>query len=109
MILPSTVPPVEEIAQLIAEAFHPRRIVLFGSRARGTARPDSDIDLMVELETAARPVDRAFAVRRLFGLRYWSMDVVVYTPEEVVRLRAVPGSLMSTIDAEGRILYECAA
>jgi predicted nucleotidyltransferase len=101
-----TMPTVTEIARQIAETFHPRRIVLFGSRARGTARPDSDVDLMVEMETSARPVERARAVRRLFGLRRWSMDVVVYTPAEAKRLRGIPGSLMSVIDSEGQTLYE---
>ena len=38
---------VEEIAKKIVEVFHPTQIVLFGSRARGEARPDSDVDLLV--------------------------------------------------------------
>ena len=42
-------PPIEEIARKIVEAFRPRRIVMFGSRARGDSRPDSDLDLMVEM------------------------------------------------------------
>jgi predicted nucleotidyltransferase len=102
-------PPIEEIAQRIAEAFHPWRIVLFGSRARGDSRPDSDVDLMIEMDTTASPIDRAIAVRTLFGLRTWSLDVVVYTPQEVERLRHVNGTLASVIDAEGRVVYERAA
>jgi len=34
------------------------------------------------------------------------MDVVVYTPEEVKRLRSVHGTLLSVIEAEGKVLYE---
>jgi len=42
----------------------------------------------------------------IFGLRPWSLDVVVYTPEEVERLRGIHGTLLSVIEAEGRLLYE---
>ncbi len=51
-------PPVEEIVRKIAEAFGSRRIVMFGSRARGDTGPDSDLDLMVEMETHERPAQR---------------------------------------------------
>lgn len=52
-------PPIEEIVRKIAEAFRPRRIVMFGSRARGDTRPDSDLDLTVEMETDDPPAQRA--------------------------------------------------
>lgn len=37
------------------QAHHIRRLSLFGSRLKGTARPDSDIDLLVEFEAAHTP------------------------------------------------------
>lgn len=101
--------PLAEITQRIVEAFHPRRIVLFGSYARGDAHRDSDIDLMIEMETAARPIDRVRAVHNLFRTRTWAMDVFVYTPEELRALRGVTGTIASIIDAEGRVIYERAA
>jgi predicted nucleotidyltransferase len=97
---------IREIAQRIAERFHPRRIILFGSYARGDASGGSDVDLFVEMETPRRPPDRSIEVSAIFGLRSWPLDVVVYTPEEVERLRHVTGSLMARIEAEGRVLYE---
>ncbi|MBM4047306.1 MAG: nucleotidyltransferase domain-containing protein, partial [Planctomycetes bacterium] len=36
---------IRDIVQKIVAAFHPRRIILFGSRARGEQRADSDVDL----------------------------------------------------------------
>ena len=97
---------VRDITQRIVEHLRPRRVVLFGSHARGEADPDSDLDLFVEMETDRRPPERAAEVAALFGLRRWSLDVVVYTPEEVRRLRDVPGTLLSLIEAEGQMLYE---
>ena len=97
---------LDEVTRKIVERFDPKRIVLFGSRARGEARSDSDLDLFVEMETDRRPPERAVEVASIFGLRTWPLDVVVYTPAEVERLRNVRGTLLSVIEAEGRLLYE---
>jgi predicted nucleotidyltransferase len=99
-------PPVDEIVARIVEAFHPRRIVVFGSRARGGAGPDSDLDLLVEMESDEPPRDRIRAVDALFARRRWSMDLLVYTPEEVRRFKDVVGTILYTIEREGRVLYE---
>ena len=79
--------------------------VVFGSRANGTAGPDSDIDLMVEMTTDLKPLDRTRAIDALFGIRDWAMDVVVYTPEEVERREDCVGTLLYTIAREGNVLY----
>ena len=97
---------LDYITTTIVNRFHPERIVLFGSHARGEARPDSDIDLFVEMESRATPPERAIAISEAFGLRKWALDLVVYTPEEVQRLKNVRGTLLSVIEKEGRVLYE---
>ena len=97
---------LEEIAAKIVERFQPVRVVLFGSHARGEAGANSDVDLFVEMETEQRPPERAIEVSAIFGLRPWPLDVVVYTPSEVARLRGVRGTLLSIIEEEGELLYE---
>jgi predicted nucleotidyltransferase len=99
-------PPVQEIVERIVAELHPRRVVLFGSRARGTPEPHSDLDLMVEMETPLRPPERTMPVDRLFGLRDWAMDVVVYTPEELQRAKDTVGTPAYTVVREGQTLYE---
>ncbi len=94
------------ITRTIVERFNPRRILLFGSHARGNAGPDSDVDLFVEMETDRRPPERIIEISSLFGLRTWGLDLLVYTPAEVARMRQLPGSFLSTIEAEGKILHE---
>lgn len=97
---------ITEAVSEIAEAFHPQRIVMFGSYARGDQDYDSDIDLFVEMETSLSPPERAIAVASIFGLRPWSMDLIVYTPQEVERLQGIQGTLLSQIEREGIVLYE---
>jgi predicted nucleotidyltransferase len=97
---------LEEITRTIVKRFNPVRVVLFGSHARGQETEESDLDLFVEMETDLRPPERAIQVSAVFGLRSWPMDVVVYTPSEVERLKKVRGTLLSTIEAEGEVLYE---
>ena len=97
---------LEQVTRTIFERFHPKRIVLFGSHARGDAGSDSDLDLFIEMQTSRRPPERAIEVSAVFGLRPWPLDVVVYTPKEVQRLRGVNGTLLSVIEKEGKVLYE---
>ena len=69
---------IDHVTRSIVEHFHPERIILFGSQARGDARRDSDLDLCVLMETSERPVKRSIKVASIFPGRYWPMDIVVY-------------------------------
>ncbi len=97
---------LSDITQKIVDRFHPRRIILFGSQARGEGEAHSDLDIFIEMESTVTPPERAVEVSSIFGLRPWSMDLVVYTPSEVENLRGVNGTLLSLIEAEGKLLYE---
>jgi uncharacterized protein (DUF433 family)/predicted nucleotidyltransferase len=99
-------PPIEEITDRIVAEFAPERVILFGSRARGDARADSDVDLFVEMATNLPPAERIRAVDRLFRPRSWPMDVVVLTPEEAAASRASRNSLVRVAEREGKVVYE---
>jgi len=98
-------PPVDTIVNTLREALHPERIVLFGSRAHGTARDDSDVDLLIELETDLDQAERMRTVSRLFPDRRWSLDALVYTPTEMAAERRSPASVVAAIERGGRVLY----
>jgi predicted nucleotidyltransferase len=93
------------ITDTIVEHFHPRRIILFGSRARGDARPDSDVDLLVEMETDKNFGQRVVDLDLLFADRRWSMDLIVLTPDELIREQEFLGGVVRTAMREGKVLY----
>ena len=84
---PGAPQPAERIADvvtMIAEAFAPERIVLFGSHAYGTPTKDSDLDLMVVMETPGRPVEKAVRIRQAVGRRHrFPMDILVHRPDQI--------------------------
>lgn len=96
---------IREVADRIVAAFKPHRILLFGSHARGDSAPDSDLDIMVEMETDLEFYERIRMVASLFGLRRWPLDVLVYTPAEVTEMKDVNGTMVNLIEREGKLLY----
>jgi len=100
----------DEILRLATERlvreFHPERIILFGSHARGTADARSDVDLLVvcPIQGSRRALMVAMD-RALRGLGF-ARDVIVLTPEEFESDRQIPGTVARPAWREGRILYE---
>lgn len=97
---------LDDVVRRVVAAFHPKRIVIFGSVARNEAGPDSDLDLFVEMDSDLRPIDRSVEVRRVLLDVQIPMDVFVYTPAEVETHRGRLGNLLSYVEAEGRVIYE---
>lgn len=90
----------------IIRQFDPVRIILFGSRARGEARPDSDVDLLVVLPEA--PDRRQAAVAIMSSLRDLpvSKDIVVSTLAHLAQYGQVNGLVYKAALGEGQIIYE---
>ena len=99
---------IDHVVPTIVERFHPDRIILFGSRARGDHRPDSDLDLFIEMnvDPSVPPRERARRIRESFVPYPCAMDLIVYTPEESAYWREAAASLPAMVYREGKILYE---
>ena len=100
---------IAEMVRRIVERFHPERIILFGSHARGTAGPHSDVDLLVVMEPQGSKRRRAVEIHGLLAGMGVPKDVIVVTPEEFEAYRDAPGTVIRTAWQEGKILHDHAA
>jgi uncharacterized protein len=98
-------PVLDQLIEAIVEAAHPIEIVLFGSAARGEARADSDIDLLIVMPEGTHRRHTAERLYRALARFAISVDLVVATPGDLERYRHTPGLIYKTIAQEGRSLY----
>src|SRR3990167_4803431 len=75
--------PLRTMIERIVQQFDPVRIILFGSRARGAGRPDSDYDLLVILSKVEDNRRAVVAILRALNGVPASKDIVVATPDEI--------------------------
>ena len=96
---------IDKMVRRIAVRFDPDQIILFGSRARGTARPDSDVDLLVVMPVTGSKREKQIEIRcALHDIRV-AKDIIVATPDEVERRRNIVGTIIRPALREGKVLY----
>ena len=96
---------IDAAVKTLAAAAQPEYIVLFGSYARGEAREDSDLDLLVierQVEDRAREMVR---LRRLLRPLRIPVDVLVFSSADVARWGDQPGSALYWALREGRVVH----
>ncbi len=103
---PVTEEALQAMVHRLVTGLHPHKIVLFGSYSYGTPTADSDVDLLVIMDTTARPVDRYLCVSRLLRPRPFPLDLLVKTPEEIAQALAREDAFVQEITTRGRVLYE---
>jgi len=92
----------------------PYRIVLFGSQANGTARWDSDIDLLVILDneevakTYTERIQKRLYIRNLVREvnRKAALDILVYSRAEYRKVKDYGNFFIDEVEKTGRVLYE---
>lgn len=94
------------VVERLVQGFHPRRIILFGSFARGDAGPDSDLDLLVVMDEVESKRDTMVAMRRALRDVPVPKDVIVTTPDEIARRGHIVGTVLEPALREGAVLYE---
>lgn len=102
-------------AEILAEAVrridafcHPRQVWLFGSRARGDARKDSDFDLAVVVDRLDNKWKFEAALYGVVGDLPAAIDVIAFDAEVWERWRQLPVTFEHTITHEGQELLRAA-
>ena len=96
---------IQEMTRRIVAAANPVKVILIGSRARGTARLDSDVDLLVIERDPVAQHQEATRLRRLLRDFHVSIDIIVMGQSFADRYWDIPGSVLYPAFREGRVLY----
>jgi predicted nucleotidyltransferase len=100
----ATVRDIADVVAQLVERFHPQRVVLFGSYAYGTPTPDSDVDLLVVMETPLRHAEQAVEIRKAVDCPF-PVDLLVRTPQHIAKRVALGDVFLREILTKGVVLY----
>ncbi len=96
---------ISHLTQQIIEKYKPKKVILFGSAARGEWTPDSDADfLIIKEETPLLGADRIREISRIID-RNISVDFLIYRPEEFDKRLQMGDPFLKSILKEGKVLY----
>ena len=97
---------IQGMANKIVRRFHPTRIILFGSQARGDENINSDVDLLIVFPEAADKRKIAIDIRRSLCNFDIPKDILVTTPTEIDRRGDLIGTVLHAALSEGKIIYK---
>jgi len=96
---------IARMVNRIVERFDPEQIILFGSYARGSANPDSDVDLLVVMKNVKSKRAKQVEMRcALHDIRI-PKDIIVVTESELERYRNIVGTIVRPALREGKSMY----
>lgn len=95
------------LKEVIVETMQPKKIYLFGSFANGTANEDSDVDLLVEVESSdlpkrKRPIE---IYKKISNNQYADTDILIRTTAEIEYFKPIENSFLTTIIREAKVVY----
>jgi predicted nucleotidyltransferase len=96
---------IQRMVRRIVRQFHPERVILFGSHARGNAGPDSDVDLLVVIPVEGQKHKKQVQIRVALHDISVPKDIIVTTPEDFEWRKEIPGTIEYPAAREGRVLY----
>jgi len=96
---------IKDKVKTIAEKFEPDKIILFGSYAAGNPTSDSDVDLLIIMDTQRSTWNLAVEISSTLKHSF-PMDILVRTPQEIARRLQYGDFFIQDIMEKGKVLYE---
>ena len=96
---------INDVVGQIATQFEPKQIILFGSYAYGQPRPESDVDLLVVMDTPIKEGKQALQIRQTIDFNF-CLDLVVRTPATLAQRLEWGDFFLREMTEKGRVLYE---
>ena len=95
---------IDQVVEQIVEKFEPQKIILFGSYARGNPRRESDVDLLVVMNTTNEN-KQSLEIRRHLGVMF-GLDLIVYTPKHLKERLKMNDWFLRDVLKEGKVIYD---
>ena len=103
LIQPET---IDGVVQAIAENFSPEKIILFGSYVTDNPDKDSNLDLLVIMDSDLPRYERSVPMKMLFRPYPCAMDILVFTPGEVEYWNGTVNHIITEVFRTGKVVYE---
>jgi len=100
-----TLEDIQKVVRQIVERFQPQKVILFGSYAHGMQTEESDVDLLVVMDTDEKPLHAAASISAAIDHPF-PLDILVFRPSELKASFERKGVFATEVTRKGIILYE---
>ena len=96
---------IDQVVEQIVEKFKPHKIILFGSYGRGKPRPESDVDMLVIMDTQLKDIQQAIQICQQIEYRF-GLDLIVHTPKYLAQRVKMGDWFLRDVLREGKVIYD---
>ena len=96
---------IESITAQIIEKYSPEKIILFGSYAHGNPTPDSDVDLLVVMDTPKGELKTSLEILQSLPRITFSIDILARSRAAIRKRKRMGDRFMQEITEKGKVLY----
>jgi uncharacterized protein len=99
-----TMEKINQIIKTIRDVSNPKEVYLFGSYANGTAKENSDLDLLVIKENITNKMQEMLNIKKSIISDEYSVDILLYSEEEYEKKKKQGWKIFSEIEKKGRLV-----